>query len=152
MTPGGNLLKRALRLISSQRVTYYKYGGRTTDEAGVYVPQYNLPIYLDGSLQSVPRNLYQNLGLDWNKNYKTFYCSTQLLDVQRGVTGDQFAYAGRQYQVESSNDWYAQDGWNGVLAVDIGSAPPFNTGTGTFGFNRQADQNFGNGNFNPEEA
>jgi hypothetical protein len=48
--------------------------------------------------------------------------------------------------VESDNDWYALDGWKGVLCIHIG---PDNMRDDVFGFGGEENNytNFGNGNF-----
>jgi hypothetical protein len=122
MIPGSNLLNRALKIIAKQTVTYYKSLGRTLNDVGQDVTAYNEPVSIAGSLQPVSRVLYEKLGLDLQKTYYTFYTSNNVIDVGRNVSGDQFVFNGQRYQVESNNDWYAQDGWKGVLCVLIGAA------------------------------
>jgi len=120
MIPGSNILNMALTLIAKQLVAYFPFNSRVLNSVGQNVTAYSSPFPLAGSLQAVPRQLYQQFGLDLQKNYVTFYTSSNLLDVNRDVSGDQLIYAGRRYQVESANDWFAQDGWKGVLCIDTG--------------------------------
>ena len=122
MIPGQNLLNMAFTLIAKQMVMYYQYGSRSSNAVGQDITIYLDPVEMFGSFQAVPRRLYEFYGLDLQKNYSTFYTSNDILDITRNVSGDQMTYNGRRYQVESNNDWYAQDGWKGVLVVDIGSA------------------------------
>lgn len=121
MIPGSNLLDDALSVIASQTITYYRMTGRTLNDIGQDVTAYAPGISIDGSLQPVPRTLYEKLGLNLQNSYYTFYTSNNVLDVARDVSGDQFEFNGSRYQVESNNDWYAQDGWKGVLCVLIGA-------------------------------
>lgn len=121
MIPGQNLLNMALTLIAKQAVTYYQYVSRTPNLVGQYVTTYATGVDMYGSFQAVPKRLYEQYGLDLQKSYSTFYTSNPILDITRDVSGDQMVYAGRRYQVESNNDWYAQDGWKGVLVVDLGA-------------------------------
>lgn len=121
MIPGSNLLNRALKLIAKQTVTYYKALDRELNDIGQDVTEYDDSISIVGSLQPVPRALYDQLGLDLQKSYYTFYTSNNVLDVARNISGDQFVFNNQRYQVESNNDWYAQDGWKGVLCVLIGA-------------------------------
>lgn len=120
--PGQNLLNMAFSLIAKQAVQYYQYASRSSNAVGQDITVYEDPVAMFGSLQAVPKNLYEFYGLDLQKSYCTFYCSSDILDIARDVSGDQLTYNGRRYQVESNNDWYAQDGWKGVLVVDIGAA------------------------------
>lgn len=121
MIPGSNILNMALTLIAKQSVNYYRFLSRSTNSVGQYVAVYDAAQIVVGSFQAVPRQLYQQYGLDLQKSYSTFYTSNDILDIERNVSGDQIGYAGRRYQVESDNDWYAQDGWKGVLCVDMGA-------------------------------
>lgn len=119
MIPGSNLLNMAMTLIAAQTVSYYAFTGRTTNEIGIDVPAWAAPVDMRGSLQPVPRNLYQVNGLEYEKNYFTFYTSANILDVRRDVSGDNMAFNGMRLQVISSNDWFAMDGWVGVLCVQV---------------------------------
>ena len=119
--PGMNLLNMALTVIQRQTVQYYQYSGRSLNAVGQDVTTYLSPVDIVGSWQPVPRNLYMVYGLDLQKDYYTFYTSNNVLDVTRDVSGDQVAFKGRRYQVESENDWYQLDGWTGVLCVNLGA-------------------------------
>lgn len=121
MIPGSNLLNSALRVIASQSINYYQFTGRGLNDIGQNVAQYAAAQIIRGSFQPVPRNLYQNLGLDFNNIYVNFYVSKNILDVQRDVSGDQISYCGKRYQVLSATDWSGIDGWTGVLCVQIGN-------------------------------
>lgn len=121
MIPGQNLLNMALTLIAKQAVIYYRYNSRTSNSVGQDITVYDNPLTMYGSFQAVPRKLYELYGLDLQKKYNTFYTSNNILDVNRDVSGDQIVYNGRRFQVESDIDWYAQDGWKGVLCIDIGA-------------------------------
>lgn len=121
MIPGyGNVLSMALELFVQQTVAYYEYTGRDENIIGQYDSDYADPVNIMGSFQPVPRELYEKYGLYLQKIYYTFYTPNNVKDVKRDVSGDQIVFEGRRYQVESSNDWFSQDGWVGVLCVDIG--------------------------------
>lgn len=112
-----NLLNAALTLTGSQSFLYYQYTGRVDNGIGQDVTQYNAPIQISGSVQAVPRNLYAIYGLDFQKQYLTFFVSKHILDVERNVSGDKIQYAGATYQCTSQTDWNAQNGWTGVMAA-----------------------------------
>jgi len=117
--PGGNILNLALRVIQPQTVAYHRFIGRTTNSAGYEVAQYAAAKDIRGSLQAVPRNVYQQYGLDLNKNYKMFYAPLDMLDIQRDCSGDQITFCGQIFQVLSAVDWLHIDGWESVLCVQI---------------------------------
>lgn len=120
MIPGSNVLKMAFSVIAKQRVLYYQAIGRVLNNVGQNVTTYNPPCTMFGSFQPVPRRLYQAYGLDLQKDYFTFYTNHNLTDIARGVSADQIVFQGQRFQVESDNDWYAMDGWKGVLCIRVG--------------------------------
>lgn len=149
--PGINLLNMALTLIAKQTITYYQFAGRSQNSIGQDVTTYNKPISIVGSFQPVPRSLYQQYGLDLQKDYYTFYTSNDMIDVGRDVSGDQIAFRGQRFQCESDNAWFQMDGWVGVICVHIGldNADPVIWGfnSGSLGNRTNTYLNFGNGNF-----
>lgn len=122
MTPGSNLLKRALKLIRRQTISYYQFINRSLNGIGQDITVYATPINIVGSFQAVPRNLYDAYGLVLQKSYYTFYTSTNAFDIARDISGDQIVFNGRKFQCESNNDWFALDGWKGILCVDISAS------------------------------
>jgi hypothetical protein len=126
MFPGGNILALANRVISPQCVQYRPFVSRALNSAGVLVPKWSSPCTLNANVQPVPRSRYEVMGLDFQKNYATIYVQKNVVDIARDVTGDQFWYSGKLYQVESRTDWFAQDGWDAILCVEVpGYTPPF---------------------------
>lgn len=122
MIPGSDLLDLALSVIDSQEISYYQASSRTLNSVGQYITTYNTPISLFGSFQPVPRQLYELYGLDLQRTYYTFYVSSDLIDLQREVSGDQLVFNSQRFQCQSNNDWFAVDGWKGVLCVLLGPA------------------------------
>lgn len=106
-------------LTGSQPFSYIQNTGRVDNGIGQDISQYNAPIQIQGSVQAVPRNLFEVYGLDFQKQYVTFYVSRQILDVERDVSGDKIQYANLTYQCLSQTDWNAQNGWTGVIAVKV---------------------------------
>lgn len=115
----GNLLNTAMRVIPKQTVSYYKFKSRKTNDYGQDVSEYEEPIDVIGSCQATSRSHIQLLGLDLDREYITFYCSKDVLDMERETSGDQLQYGGTRYQVLDKSDWIRQDGWNGVVCVRI---------------------------------
>lgn len=122
MIPGANILNMALQIIAKQTVQYYAFVSRALNAVGQDIATYAAVQNIVGSWQPVPREVYVLYGLDLQKDYFTFYTSNNVLDVTRDVSGDQIAYRGRRYQVESNNDWYQLDGWKGILCVGLGAS------------------------------
>lgn len=120
--PGANLLKIAFTVIAQQTVGYLKATGRTVNAVQQQVTTYASSVLIKGSFQPVPRSLYEVNGLDFQKVYYTFYSSMNIIDIQRDVSADQITFNSATYQVLSSNDWFAVDGWKGVLCVLVTGA------------------------------
>lgn len=119
IVPGSNLLRMAMGVIGAQEVQWSRFLNKTTNAAGIDVPTFAAPVTVYGSFQAVDQNLLQNLGLDWTKNYATFYASEDFGDVNRDKTGDRLVYGGTTYGVLSKTPWFLQDGWNRVFCVEI---------------------------------
>ena len=119
MIPGQNILNMALRVIARQTFQYIPYASRTLQPNALYLTTYKAPINCTGSAQPFPRNLYQVNGLDFNKEYFTFFIARSILDVTRDVAGDQFILNCRRFQALSKTPWAAIDGWDAVLAVEV---------------------------------
>lgn len=117
--PGSNLLNAALSVIAKQTFTYHKFKSRTTNEVGQDVSEYCPPVTIQGSVQPLPRNLYQAYGFDLQQNYVNFYASRRFLDVTRDVSGDQIVFQGRKYQCLSTTPWFGIDNWDQILCVQI---------------------------------
>src|SRR6202034_1711709 len=133
MIPGSNLLDMAFNLIAQQILSYFKASGRTVNAVGQNVTNYDNPIFIEGSFQPVSKNLYQALGLDFQKSYFNLYVSKNIIDIRRDVTSDQVVFNGRLFQCLSNTEWIGIDGWAAVLCVEVGGVPPNNKPI--FGFN-----------------
>lgn len=119
MVPGSNLLKRASRLIQFTPVLYFPYASRTLNSVGQWTTTYGAFQKLMASVQAVPRDTYVTLGLDLQRNYVNIFVSTNVIDLARDVSGDQFQFDGRTFQIESQTSWYIRDGWAEALAVEV---------------------------------
>ena len=122
MIPGSNLLNQAFSLIARQTVSYKAYASRTVSDIGMLVTAYADAVDIQGSVQAVPRELFERYGLDFQKNYIMFYVSQNLIDVTRDVSGDRITYNGKNYQCVSKTDWFGQDGWIGIICVQVQDA------------------------------
>lgn len=114
-----NLMKMASTVIPLQTMTYTPYDSRTINDVGLEVTTYGTTQTLKASIQAVSRTTYEALGLDFQKKYVSVFIEKNLIDLDRGVSGDKFTYNGETYQVESETDWVSVDGWTSLLAVRI---------------------------------
>lgn len=121
MIPGTNLLNMALGLITpTTGIIYFRNTGRVANAKGVWIPTFNDGVPIDsGNAQPVPRNRFQNLGLDYQKNYITWFVPMSLVDASRDMSGDEIQYDGQRWKVESKTDWYSRDGWVYATLVQV---------------------------------
>lgn len=115
----GNLLNVALSVVGRQSFNYIAFTSRTPNAVGQDVATYAAPVALTGSVQPVPRSLYQQYGLDFQRDYLIFYVSQNAIDVTRDVSGDQMQFNGNLYQCVSETDWFPMNGWTAILCVKI---------------------------------
>lgn len=118
--PGANLLALALTVQTPQEVGFRQWVANTTNAVGKDVPSYAEQVSVWGSFQPMSRERVEFFGLEAGKSYAVFYATGAFQAVQRNGAPDRFAYAGRLYEVVDNTDWSAQDGWSGLLLVDVG--------------------------------
>ncbi len=119
MIPNANILKMAMSVIARQSFVYYAFNGREVNDIGLDIATYLSPQTLYGSIQAVPQNVYQQYGLDFQRNYIMIYIEKDLLDIRRDVSGDKVVFASNEFQCVSKTDWFPIDGWVSMLAVEV---------------------------------
>jgi hypothetical protein len=120
--PGANLLRAALRVLGHQPVLHCKQYEREDAATGRLVPQYDPPVEVStGMVQPVPASRYAEAGIDYAKEYVTWYVpGNEVAVAGRGVSGDLIIWRGAKYQCQSSCDWLGADGWLEVTCVKVG--------------------------------
>lgn len=117
-----NLLKKALKLIPGESYQYLKYKDEEPNALGVMVATYEDAVTItpaNGMVQAPENSLYQQMGLDLDKNYKIFYGAVSIKGNEEKPQPDRFIYDGKTYETVKNTDWFNYDGWCGVLAVEI---------------------------------
>lgn len=114
-----NLLNQAFRVIPQQTFTYYKYKGNTISDEGNIVGDYEAGIDFKGSVQAVDNKMYQQFGLDFSKKYIQIFSSLNIQNVEGQEMPDKVKWNGKDYNVVNCSDWYIQDGWTNIIAVEI---------------------------------
>lgn len=121
--PGGvNLLALANRAIGFSSAIHKRWRENYKDEAGQITPLYFPDEQIRASVQPVPRQMIELLGLDVQKDYVTVYTTAdvQVRDTERNVAGDLLLFDGNTYQAESNTKWVSQNGWRGTVFVSLG--------------------------------
>lgn len=98
---------------------YYDYSGTTTNEIGNEVPVASLPITYTGSIQPVSNKMYEQLGLDLNKNYKVVYCPQLLHSIaEKEVTG-RIIYDGKTFDIIENKNWWETNGYTRCVICEV---------------------------------
>ncbi|MDR0736620.1 MAG: hypothetical protein LBF51_07300 [Zoogloeaceae bacterium] len=128
MIPGSNLLRQAMRIIGGQGVLWFRNTGRTTTDAGLDVPEYAPPVFIDtGSVQPIDSARYDSaryaqMGLDMEKVYILWFVPADVVGVKRDLCGDVIEWNGGRWQCRHDLPWFGQDGWKQVTCVRVGDA------------------------------
>jgi hypothetical protein len=115
-----NILTRALKIIPRHPFTVEPWLGQAIDDRGIVAPSYGTPITIIGHVQAVQRNVYQNLGLDFQKSYIRVYTdSAPIGDLARDRSADLITWQGKMFKANGAGDWMILDGWQRILCVQI---------------------------------
>ena len=112
-----NLLNAALRIIPKQQIIWRKFAGFEVDEQGLKINRYAEGVELTGSVQAVDRNIYDQLGLDQEKEYLTVYAPADIKGVSAQNAPDIIEFGGAAYKVVRNYPWYFYNGWAGVVVI-----------------------------------
>lgn len=122
--PGANLLGIAMRVIRPQTLQLRAFVSRQENEAGDTIPVFAAPVDISGSMQPVDKKMYQELGLNLNKNYSTLWVFGSVQPTARDHNGDLviFPSNGATWQCESDRNWSDVGEYRKVLCVEV---PPY---------------------------
>lgn len=113
-----NLLKKANRLIPFEKIVFQKWTGNTFQD-GIAVPTFAEGVEFSASVQPVRTEIYEKLGLDFQKDYVTVHASVQMNGTDKQATPDRMVYDGYIWNVQKSNNWFKYDGWSSAVFVRI---------------------------------
>jgi hypothetical protein len=113
-----NLLEIALGVIPGENFIYRRFLGTVENEIGLNVPQFAEPIEVTGSIQGVELDVYSQLGLDFQKNYRLVYASIDMKGIEEQEIPDRLEFYGLTWSVVKTVPWVKYNGWNGVLVVE----------------------------------
>ena len=115
-----NIAMKATNPLGCNRpFTLYKYKRSILDEMGRDVAQYDGGVEYIGSIQPVQNKLYEQLGLDLTKNYKTLYCSTLIEGLAEQAQPDRIIYDGLTYETVENQVWYESNGWTKAIICEV---------------------------------
>ena len=120
LVPGGNILEDAFAAIGTLTCKYIPWKTRSINEVGQWASLYGTAVDVEVSIQAVDREMYVELGLDFQKDYLTIYAMVDATNIDRNTTGDRFVLPdGKTYQIESIRSWFLMDGWMCALCIKV---------------------------------
>jgi hypothetical protein len=103
----------------NKKFQYLKYLRTGIDDMGRAVPEFDEPVSYTGSIQAVPNRLYEQLGLDLDKNYKTVFCPQLMRSLAEEIQPDRIVYENRTFEIVENKNWYETNGYTRVLMVEL---------------------------------
>lgn len=138
-----NLLPIAMSATSilgcNKSFIYQKYKDTVLDEMGRDAPEFEDDVTLSGSIQPVSNKMYEQLGLDLNKNYIVIYSPALMQSIAQSVQPDRIIYNGFTFELVENKDWYGTNGWTKAIAVELKSLRDYNSGSTNQLQNRKSD-------------
>ena len=112
-----NLLNIALSVLPKTKAKWYQFDKLEVDDRGREKAIYKDPVNIVGSFQAMDIKTIQEMGLDTNKDYKVFYTSNNVKQVQRETSPDYLEILEDKYDILDNNNWFKINGWNGFLCI-----------------------------------
>ncbi len=110
-----NLHGYAKQIIPQRRFAYRAYAGMTEGSNGIDTPKYSAQKIGYGSIQPVPKKVYQSLGLNSEKEY--LHIVTDACITGYGDIGDKVIFCNKEYRVMDCEDWRTVSDWAGVMCI-----------------------------------
>lgn len=121
-----NLLPIAMQATAilgcNKTFTYIEYADETEttiNEIGYEVPTISFQADYTGSVQAVPNKMFEQMGLDLNKNYKLVYCPNLVKSLaEKDVTG-KILYEGKSWDIIENQNWYETNGFTKFIMCEV---------------------------------
>ena len=106
----------AKQIVPQRRFSYKEYSGMVEGANGKDSPKYGDKKTAYGSVQPVPKKVYQSLGLNSEKEY--IHIVTDACINGYGDIGDRVFFCGKEYRVMDCEDWRVVSDWAGVMCIN----------------------------------
>jgi len=113
-----NVLSMALSIIPRVPFMLKRFSSRTRSDIGLIVPTYSDPVEVWGIVQAVDNSAYQQLGLEFGKNYISVWAEIAMQGIDKQEVADQIIYDSKTFNIITSTDWINYNGWSSVIAVE----------------------------------
>lgn len=113
-----NVLKRALRIIPKQFVTYKKFKKVTVNAIGNQVNEYEQPITVEGSIQPTDQDTLYKLGIANTGDIYTVFLRGNAVSIAQIQSNDLIVGSnGQIYNIFRADIWedYPDQDWNRIL-------------------------------------
>ena len=113
-----NVLKRALRIIPKQFVTYKKFKKVTVNDIGNQVNEYEQPITVEGSIQPTDQDTLYKLGIANTGDIYTVFLRGNAVSIAQIQSNDLIIGSnGQKYNIFRADIWedYPDQDWNRIL-------------------------------------
>lgn len=113
-----NVLKRALKVIPKQQVTYKKFKRVVINILGQQVNTYESPITVEGSIQPTDQDTLYKLGIANTGDIYTVFLRGNAVSIAQIQSNDLIIGAGGEvYNIVRADIWenYPDQDWNRVL-------------------------------------
>lgn len=113
-----NVLKRALRVIPKQQVTYKKFKAVTVNSIGNQVNTYEQPITVEGSIQPTDQDTLYKLGIANTGDIYTVFLRGNAVSIAQIQSNDVIVGAnGQEYNIFRADIWmdFPDQDWNRIL-------------------------------------
>lgn len=120
-----NLLPIAMQATAilgcNKTFTYIEYSDTDTiiNDIGYEVPKIALQQDYIGSVQAVSNKMYEQMGLDLNKNYKLVYCPELVQSLAEKDHAGRVIYNGLTWDVIENQNWWETNGFTKFIMVEI---------------------------------
>lgn len=111
---GFNIAATVQKASGTREFSYIRFLSREENEIGYVVNTYADPIVLSGTIQPVEREVYQQRGLDFNREYINIFATEDISDLARNRSTDKIIYNNETYSVVGEDEWTE---WNEILCV-----------------------------------
>ena len=104
----------------NKKFIYIEYSetDTTINDIGVEVPVVTLQQEYEGSIQPVSNKMYEQMGLELNKNYRVVYCPALLQSIAEKTVTGQILYADRTWDIIENQNWWDSNGFTKCIICE----------------------------------
>lgn len=113
-----NVLQKAFSMLPHKTIYLKRFIRVETAENGLNNIIYSEPIAIEANVQPVDTSVYNDLNLEFGKNYFYVHSLSEIRSLEEQEASDILFVDGKRLNVISSANWYKFNGWSAVLCVE----------------------------------